>query len=210
MENLPSNSNEPRAKRTGAAEERHFDRIIETPVIRQKKTLGARLRDLLFNGDNIVEYVMNEVLLPAFKDTMSDAVSTAVNRALFGESDARARKPSSTRSSAFGGTSHTNYNRYSTPSRHETTRSLPRRGRTANAFETIIFATRVEAQIIMDQMEKSVEKFGMVSVRDLYEMVGESFHYTDNDFGWTDLSSARIRQVRNGWMFVLPDPEPLE
>lgn len=208
MENFPSNSNETRAKSTDAREERHFDRVVETPVVRQKKPLGARLRETLFNGDNIVQYVVNEVLLPAFKDTMSDAVSTAVNRALFGESgDNRPRKTPS-RSTAFGGGTHTNYSRYSTPPR-EAARSIPRRAR-IGTFESIIIASRVEAQIIMDQMHKAVEKYGMVSIRDLYEMVGEGFHTTDNDFGWTDLNTARIRQVRSGWMLVLPDPEPLE
>lgn len=211
MESFPSNSRELRAVPDPEDKtEKKIEKLVDNPVARRKKTLGSRLRELMFNGDNIVEYVVQDVILPAFKETLTEAVGGALDRALFGENgDRRPRR--SGRPSAFGGTAHTNYNRYSTPapSRNAPVRAIP--SRRSNDFEDIIFATKVEANRILDQMDRLVDKYGQVTARDVYEMVGESFHYTDEKYGWTDLSRASTRRLNNGgYLLVLPRIEVLE
>lgn len=56
-----------------------------------------------------------------------------------------------------------------------------------------------------------VNKYGQTSVRDLYELVGEPFHHTDEKWGWTDLESAGVRRVgHDSYLIVLPEIEPLD
>lgn len=213
MENYPSNSRESRDLRAVPdPEEKHFEKIVDTPPIRRKKTLGSRVRDLFFQGDNVFEYVVREVLVPAFKDTMSDAVSSTMERMLFGENGERRTRRTPSRSSAFGSPGHTNYTRYSsTSTSRENTRPIPVRNRVSNDFDELIFATKLEANRILDQMDEAIRKYGHVSVRDLYEMVGEQFHYTDEKYGWTDLRRASTRRIANGgYLLDLPKVEVLE
>lgn len=215
MDQFPSNSRESKITTTPpeSPTEKNILKLVDTPVIRRKQTLGSRLRELLFDGNHVFDYVVQEVLVPAFKDTVSDAVSTAMERLVFGENSDRPRRSrSSNRPSVFGGgPGHTNYNRYSSqPTVPNNVRTLPRRVREQNDFDDIIIATRLEAQRILDQMDKLIAKYGQVSVRDLYEMVGEQFHHTDNLFGWTDLSRAGMSRVSNGYLLNLPKTEALE
>jgi hypothetical protein len=218
MEAFPSNSHEqrvPRAEEPAKKPElKVVEKVIDGPVVRRKKSLGARIREMLFDGrEGVLEYVIQDVLVPAFKDTISDAVSTGVERLVFGE-DAKTRpRRSSNRSSVFGNNSgnHTNYTRYSSSSsRPDNVRQLPRRSRASHEFDEIILATRVEAENILNGLNKLVNRYGMVSVRELYEMVGEPFHHTDEKWGWTDLSDAGYKRVSNGFMLVLPRTEALD
>lgn len=216
MDAFPSNSHEqrvPRAEEPKKPDLKVVEKVIEGSVVRRKKTLGARLREMLFDGrEGVLEYVIQDVLVPAFKDTISDAVSTGVERLVFGEEAKTRPRRSSNRPSVFGNSgNHTNYTRYSSSSsRPDNVRQLPRRSRSSHEFDEIILATRVEAQNILDGLQKLINKYGMVSVRELYEMVGEPFHHTDERYGWTDLSDAGYKRVSNGFLLMLPKTEVLD
>ena len=45
---------------------------------------------------------------------------------------------------------------------------------------------------------------------DLYDLVGVSGDFTANNFGWTDLRSARVVRSREGFILDFPESEPLE
>mgnify|MGYP006874877087 FL=1 len=44
----------------------------------------------------------------------------------------------------------------------------------------------------------------MVSVADLYDLVGITGKVTDNNFGWTDLRNASVTRDRDGYLINLP------
>lgn len=56
-------------------------------------------------------------------------------------------------------------------------------------------------------MDDLIDKYGTVSVGDLYELLGEEPAYTDEKWGWTDLTESGIRRVRDGYLLQLPQPE---
>ena len=53
-------------------------------------------------------------------------------------------------------------------------------------------------------MEELLDRFDAVSVADLFDMAGISCNYTDNKYGWTNLDSARVERVRDGYIIRLP------
>ena len=59
-------------------------------------------------------------------------------------------------------------------------------------------------------MDDILEKYGMVSVADLYDLVGVTGNYTDNKYGWTNLSNAEIVRVRDGYQIKLPRARVLD
>jgi hypothetical protein len=206
MEQFPSNSRTSREQKE-VPEEKKVLKLVETPVSRRKKTIGSRLRDL-FEGNGVLDYVMNEVLVPAFKDTINDAVTSGMQRLVWGQNENQPRRGA--RTSAFGTPRHTNYSRYSTPSPVSNVRPLPRRPTGQNDFDDIVIATRVEAEKIINQLRYLISNYGHATVRDLLESVGETFHHTDERFGWTSLDMAGLRRVSNGYLLNLPPTEPLE
>ena len=50
----------------------------------------------------------------------------------------------------------------------------------------------------------------MVSVADLYDLVGISGNYTDNKYGWTNLRNSDVQRVRDGYLLKLPKALPFD
>ena len=59
-------------------------------------------------------------------------------------------------------------------------------------------------------MDELIEHYGIVSVADLYDLVGITGSYTDNKYGWTDIRTAQVVRVRDGYKIKLPRAIPLD
>ena len=53
--------------------------------------------------------------------------------------------------------------------------------------------------------------YGIARVADLYDLVGERHEYTDNDYGWTNISNAEAVRVRteDGYGYAIKMPRAL-
>ena len=70
--------------------------------------------------------------------------------------------------------------------------------------------TRGEAEDVLSRMDELIDTYGVVSVADLYDLVGISCNYTDNKYGWTNLRNAEPVRVRDGYMLKLPKALPID
>lgn len=192
--------------------EKRVERVVETTAIQRKKPLGRRFLETFVGGDakGVLGYVMMDVLLPAAKDMVADAVSTGIERMLFGDARSSSRR-SGYRPGATGGSGYVSYNRFSSPGvKRDEHRTISSRARSRHEFDEIILATRVEAEEVVDRLFDLVSKYESATVADLYELVGISGNYMDEKWGWTDLRGASIRRVRNGYLLDLPRAESLD
>lgn len=189
-------------------EPKKIEKITTGEVIRRKKPLGKRLFETFFGGDakTVISFVVMEVLVPAAKDAVADAVSQGVERTLFGEVRSSSRRAGSRPSSGY-----ISYNRFSTPSTksREEPREISRRSRAHHEFDEIYLATRAEAEEALDRMYDLISKYEQATVADLYDLLGISSEYTDDKWGWTDLHGAGVIYSRKGYLLDLPKPEPL-
>ena len=83
------------------------------------------------------------------------------------------------------------------------------RTRTGYNYDDIILETRGEAEEVLERMEELIETYGIVSVADLYDLVGITGNYTDNKYGWTNIRNAEPVRVRDGYMLKLPKALPI-
>lgn len=208
MDNYPGNS---RTGKEEPVEPKKIEKVITGEVVRRKKPLGKRFMETFVGGSDsksVWEYVLYDVLVPAAKDTVSDAVSQGIERMLFG--DVRSRSSARSRASS----SYTAYNRYTSPShlsrREEPKRDISRRGRSIHNFDEIILPTRREAEEIIDAMLENLKDYEEVTVAQLYEMLGIRAEFTDQRYGWTDIRGVGATKVRDGYLLDLPKPEPLD
>jgi hypothetical protein len=216
VENYPANSQRPTrvtkvTDPTEKADEKKIERVTEGEVIRRKKPLGKRFMETFIGGDakGVAGYIMMDVLLPAAKDTIADAVSQAIERMLFGEVRSSSRR---TGARPGGGSGYTSYNRFSnTPAnRREEPRGMSRQARAKHDFDEIILATRHEAEEVIDRLFDLVARYDQATVSDLYDLLGLSAQYTDEKWGWSDIRGIGIVRVRSGYLLDIPKPEPLD
>lgn len=194
-------------------EEKKLAIIVTGKVERRKAPLGRRVKELFVRGDapSVGGYILNEILLPAVKDTIADMVSQGIERMLFGEGRSTSR-----RTGARPGTGgYTNYNRYSsTPPWKKETREEPRtmshRAKSSHNFDDIILATRVEGEDVIEKLFELVSRYEQATVADLYELVGVQSSFTDEKWGWVDLRGAGVTRISSGYLLELPRPTPLD
>ena len=185
------------------------EKIISGVAKKQKKPFGKRMAEIFFEDDtkSVGSYIMHDVLIPAAKAMLSDMVGGGLDMMLFGE---RRRGGSSIRRD--GNRSVVNYNSMSNSSygRDRNTISQNRQpARVRNGYEEIILDNHGDADDVLDRLIDQVETYGMVSVADLYDMVGMDSNFTDDKWGWTDLRAATVNRIRDGYLINLPRPQPL-
>ena len=83
------------------------------------------------------------------------------------------------------------------------------RTRTGYNYDDIILQTRGEAEEVLSRMDEIIDTYGVVSVSDLYDLVGITGNYTDNKYGWTNIRNAKPIRVRDGYMLDLPKVLPI-
>ena len=82
--------------------------------------------------------------------------------------------------------------------------------RTGYEYEDVVLDNRGDAEDVLLEMESILDEYHMVRVSDLYELVGITGKWTDNKYGWTDLRTARVDHVRDGYLIRLPRAKPLD
>ena len=60
------------------------------------------------------------------------------------------------------------------------------------------------------RLKEAVERYGMVSVVDFYDCISQPSKYTDQKYGWRDLSSATVIRVNGGYSIQFPKVVPLD
>lgn len=213
MENFPSNSQTPKptTDEKPTPEGKKIERITTGEAIRRKRPLGKRLAETFIGGDtkSVWGYVLFDVLIPAAKDMLMDAVVMGGERMLYGESRSGGRRHASRFGSPTGNVSYHKFSQSSTR-REDPRPQLSRRARAAHDFDEIILPTRAEAETTIERMFDILSQYEQVTVAELYEMVGVTASFTDEKYGWTDIRGAGVTRIRNGYLLDLPRPELLD
>ena len=76
-------------------------------------------------------------------------------------------------------------------------------------YNDIIFETRGDAELVLSELDELMDTYEMVSIQDLYSAAGLDCPYTYNNYGWTNIRSAAVIRVNDGYMIKLPKAKPL-
>lgn len=208
MTDYVGNSKKDREKKV--REEKKVERVTSGEVIVQKKSLGRKFRELFIEADfkSVVHYVIYEVVLPAARNTIVDASSKGIERMMYGETAMRRR--------GYGAGPRMIYNNpiqrgYGDQVPRGVMPQLPSRTiPSRNTRDDFIIATREDAVLVLERMNDILDKYEVVSVADLNDLVGIPTSHVDNKWGWIYLGDVQIRQVREGFLIDLPQAEPIQ
>lgn len=194
--------------------EKKVTKIAQGRVTPVKKSAGRRISETFLADDakNVVSYIFREVLIPAAKTTLSDLVSTGIDRLLYGgEASAVKRRYRNTGATkvSYGGyfKEPPNDNRYfrehtNAPSRASTITTR----RVRQSFEDIVLDERIEAEEVLTTLIELVDQYGIATIADFYDLVGLETTFVDFKYGWDNVSRVDIVRVRDGYVINLPRP----
>lgn len=204
--NYPANSHKKKEADAPKADKK-IEKVISGNVVERKKPLGRKIAET-FAGDDaksVGSYILFDVIIPATKNLISDMVGQGIDRLLFGASGgSRGSRGSSSR--------HTSYNKMynSSDRRDDGRRELSQRARSTHDFNEIVLETRGEAEDVLDNLTNLIEEYGVAAISDMYDLVGITGSFTDTKWGWSDLRSASIRRIRDGYLLDFPRPTYIE
>ena len=79
----------------------------------------------------------------------------------------------------------------------------------SNHVDDIFFDSRETAENVLEASKEIINKYGFVTIADMYDLAGLNTTYADQKYGWVDLKEARIIRVRQGYELVLPEMIPV-
>lgn len=209
MQDLPSNSKAAR----GPEPREKLKPVTSAEAGRRKKGLGRQFRETFFsgNGKEALTYMGEEVVVPAIRDLIYDALHSGLDQIVYGNRTGRRRGTSAAMGSTPGPT--VNYSSISTPTRasSQAKRSMSSSSRARHNFDELVISSIHEANEVLDNLFEQVSRHGQASVADLYELTNIRPEHTDERWGWTNLRGAQaIRLPRDkGFVLDLPRPEEL-
>nr|DAX25818.1 MAG TPA: hypothetical protein [Caudoviricetes sp.] len=185
-----------------AKEKKEITPVAKARVKREstaRKVVGEIIKE---DARSVGETVLWDVIIPTVKNLISDTVTRGIESMLYGDSRPRSRN---------------NYSDYSGYSRPKGSRDRPverRERRSARQAEPerneIIFDTRSDANDVIDRMSDIIDQYGQASLADLNALIGASSNFIDDNWGWTDMGSFNVRQVRDGFMLTHDEPQSLK
>lgn len=185
--------------------EKKVDKVISGKAKKTKRNAVEKFTDAFVEEDikTVKSYVLTSVILPGIKDVVADTLTNAINMILFGD----------TRSPRKSGRGHTNYSGFYRGERMSTIekeRNNARKNRNRYAYEEVCCENHGDAVDILDSMFEIIDQYGVISVMDLYDLAGMDSEFTDQNYGWSDISSATIvRRSANEHVIKMPKPMPI-
>lgn len=194
MENYEPNSHKSKEERKESLPEKKVEKIVNGSVKSKKKNGVQKIASVFVPEDveNVKTYIIEDIVVPAVKDIILDAVR------VFLGIDKRSDKGSAASKVAYRSC----YDK-------DRQKNSVARTRVGYDYDDIILDNRGEAEEVLTRMDELIDEYGLVSVADLYDLVGVTGNYTDNKYGWTDIRSASVVRVRDGYMIKLPKALPI-
>lgn len=143
-------------------------------------------------------YVFESVVVPTIQKLITDGVKTFIDWIIYGRSGGTTTR---------GGVSHVSYSSYydkPKPTPQQTTRP------SVYTVNEIIFDNRGDAEQVLLRLKEAVQRYGMVSVSDVYDLIDQQCEYTARKYGWRDLSTAEVIRKANGYIITFPKVVPLD
>lgn len=155
-------------------------------------------------GANVVE----SILVPSLQKLLSDSVKGAVDWFIYGAKGKNA--PNS------GGPGTVSYSRYYQQPSNQfyynniPVQNIPMTRPGVYSVGEFKFEDRGDAETVLMRMNEAISRYGMVSVADFYDFIGQRCSFTDQKYGWYDLRAAQVIRYDDGFSIQFPKAQPIE
>lgn len=192
-------------------EKSSVDKVVSGKVATKPKGKMQKVREQFIQStEETKDYIIFDVLIPSAKRMIWDTLTSMLG-ALLGT-----KTPGKTFNGGYGGSSRYGYssmytgvqvNGPSKPSYMSRDRRTISQG--GAIFDDLMFETRGDAELVLEQLNEIIGRYQIVSVADLYELSGLSAPHTANKFGWTNINGARVQRVPEGYLLIMPQAQAI-
>ena len=178
--------------------------VKSTPKVKPATAKGMKGFVLQQDFKDIKEGVVNDIVRPKIKELIYDTIEGILNTVgssfqmmIFGDVKYKT-------SSRVG--DKVSYNNYS-KNKSTATPSIS----SSFVSDSINYESRGDAEIVLEAMKRHLEEYPVVTVAQMYEFSNlKTPNWTTTNYGWTDLSDARIRRDYDGdYIIDLPRAKPI-
>lgn len=187
--------------------DRKYEKVTSGEVKVKNRITPKKIAQTFFTEDleDVKTHVVFDILIPKVKDAVVDTILNTIEMIFYGE--VRRRTTTSTTASPIRTIS---YDKMSKKAETAPSRSIPAPRRGFHP-EDVVFEESADAQHVLDTMCEVLEQYGSVSALDFCEFAGVGGEYTLRDYGWRDLSEAKVMRISGGgWIVDLPAMRPLK
>lgn len=163
-----------------------------------------RLFGFLFaeNPGDLGRRIGRDVVVPRIKAGVEEALNSFIHGMFWGGGSNPLQQFAKGTVIRAGGT---NYNAISSqPSGLQMAQAASRPS--TGPYSDLAFATQQHAEKTLANCYDVLNRYRVVSVADLKEMVGMTPGTQDNAYGWMSLDNARITKTREGYLLEMPRP----
>lgn len=198
MEKYGSNS----IQKPGQPSEKRVEAPVTTNVKVKKENSLARkffAQDLKSTATGVT----NDIVIPGFKNLVVNILKKAVDYLFLGTytPNNNGYTPYNTFSS---GTRNVTYAPGFNPNQGINGPMIPTARSTIYAINDVTFVDRGEAEEVLTRMVEIVQKYGSACVQDFYDLIQQKGSFTDNKYGWKDLSTACVIRGSDGYHIQFP------
>lgn len=196
-------------------ERKSLDKVVAGKPKKVKKGLASRLVTGVLGPEGlpgIGQYVSEEIIVPAIKNIIVDAVTSGINMVMYGDSSKGGQPRGGPRNvpyNNYGGAHRPTVNytsRYTSEQPRPSDRLVTR---SRHGIEEYVIEQREDAAHVLTTLTENADMYGTVSIADYYDLIGVPSEYTDNNYGWTleTISHTNMRPVRGGFVIKFPPAE---
>ena len=189
-------SNSHKSKKEVKKEEKKIEKVVTGSVKKKKKNKVTKLTSVFLPEDvtSVKDYILQDALIPAVKKFITDSVDMV----LYGETGSKKK-----RSSSF-----VSYRDFSDKKERKGYNDY--KSRTMFDYDDIFLESRRDAENVLKQMHDIINDYGILSVADMFDLVGEPANYTMNKYGWHNIDNAEIVHTREGYKIKMPRALPFD
>ena len=194
-------------------EKEKVKKIVSAEPKKVKRGLLSRLATGVLGPEGVQgigQYVGDEIIKPAIKNIIVDAVTSGINMVMYGEKGGP-RSGQGYRPTNYQSPSqyrpNTNYTSRYTSQQAQPVEPRPRN--TRYGVQEFLIGDRHDATNVLASLIEYADNYNAVSVADYYDMIGVHSEFTDNSYGWTmdSITRASVVPVRGGFVIKFPPVE---
>ena len=191
-----------------AEERKKYEKVVQNEVKMAKK---EELRKSIIANDakTVGHYTLFDVFIPSVKRIIYDLTTKALGMSLFGNGGGPANQNQGYVSYArpYSQISYANNNvlRPVNPSQQQQRVQQP----AINDYAHFVYATRGDAEYVLEQMQNILDDYSVVRVSELYDLAGKTAPITSENYGWTSLAQAHVDVCSEGFCIKLPAARPI-
>lgn len=200
--NYKPNSHKSKEAQREAAERPKLEKVISGNVTTKKKSGASKFLGEFISEDakDVKSYVVTDIIIPGIKKGLFDIITKGADRIFYGKSGNKSGRSTADRVS---------YTKYWDP-RNDDGRSRPVQTHSGFDYDRFTFDDRGDAEAVLERLDEMIATYKHATVADLYDLCDKTAPHTAHKYGWTNLSTATVTPVSDGYVIKFPRALPID